>query len=165
MLATAQTFTAMQTISLSGSGTQAPLVGLIPSLAGGNGAYITLGQALSAYNSASFGFVFSSSGSSANYLSMALYGQAATLRVYSNRIYFEEGNGIELGTTTGSKIGTGTNQKLGFWNATPIIQPTTSTTAATIVGGAGTTVKEDHTFDGYTIAKVVKALRNAGILA
>jgi len=30
---------------------------------------------------------------------------------------------LEFGTTTGSKIGTATNQKLSFWNATPIIQP------------------------------------------
>jgi hypothetical protein len=67
--------------------------------------------------------------------------------------------------TTGTKIGTATTQKIGFWNATPIVQPTTAVTSATIVGGAGTTVKEDHTFDGYTIAKVVKALRNTGLLA
>lgn len=29
---------------------------------------------------------------------------------------------IALGTTTGTKIGTATNQKLGFYNATPIVQ-------------------------------------------
>jgi len=30
---------------------------------------------------------------------------------------------VVLGTTTGTKIGTATNQKLGFYNATPIVQP------------------------------------------
>lgn len=75
------------------------------------------------------------------------------------------GYNIILGTTTGTKIGTATTQKLSFWNATPIVQPTTAVTSSTIVGGAGTTVKEDHTFDGYTIAQVVKALRNTGLLA
>ena len=30
---------------------------------------------------------------------------------------------IALGTTTGTKIGTATNQKLGFFNKTPIVQP------------------------------------------
>jgi hypothetical protein len=30
---------------------------------------------------------------------------------------------IVLNTTTGTKIGTGTTQKLGFWNATPVVQP------------------------------------------
>jgi hypothetical protein len=31
---------------------------------------------------------------------------------------------IVFNTTTGTKIGTATNQKLGFYNATPIVQPT-----------------------------------------
>ncbi|PJA00238.1 hypothetical protein COX76_02255 [Candidatus Kaiserbacteria bacterium CG_4_10_14_0_2_um_filter_50_16] len=32
-------------------------------------------------------------------------------------------NNLVLDTTTGTKIGTATTQKLGFWNATPIVQP------------------------------------------
>jgi hypothetical protein len=32
--------------------------------------------------------------------------------------------GIVTGTSTGFKIGTGATQKLGFWNATPVAQPT-----------------------------------------
>lgn len=67
--------------------------------------------------------------------------------------------------TTGTKIGTGTGQKLSFWNAAPIVQPTTGVAAATRVGGGGTTVTDTDTFDGYTIAQVVKALRNTGLLA
>lgn len=41
-----------------------------------------------------------------------------------------------LGTTTGTKIGTATNQKLGFYNATPVVQPTAvadATDAATAI--------------------------------
>lgn len=34
-----------------------------------------------------------------------------------------EAKNIALGTTTGTKIGTATTQKLGFWNATPVVQP------------------------------------------
>jgi hypothetical protein len=30
---------------------------------------------------------------------------------------------LSVGTTTGSKIGTATTQKIGFWNATPAVQP------------------------------------------
>jgi hypothetical protein len=30
---------------------------------------------------------------------------------------------IETGTTTGTKIGTATTQKIGFYNATPVVQP------------------------------------------
>lgn len=37
---------------------------------------------------------------------------------------------IILGTTTGTKIGTATTQKLGFWNATPIVQPASANQAA-----------------------------------
>jgi hypothetical protein len=36
-----------------------------------------------------------------------------------------EANNIAVGTTTGTKIGTATTQKLGFWDKTPVVQPTT----------------------------------------
>ena len=38
---------------------------------------------------------------------------------------------IVLNTTTGTKIGTATSQKLGFYNATPVVQPTALTTQDT----------------------------------
>jgi hypothetical protein len=48
---------------------------------------------------------------------------------------FGEGANVVAGTATGSKIGTATTQKLGFWNATPAVQPTAianiTTTATT----------------------------------
>jgi hypothetical protein len=73
---------------------------------------------------------------------------------------------IAFNTTTGTKIGATTSQKLGFWNATPIVQPTTAVASATVAHtGGGTNIKTDDTFDGYTLAQVVKALRNAGLLA
>jgi hypothetical protein len=43
---------------------------------------------------------------------------------------------IVLGTTTGTKIGTATNQKLAFFNATPVVQPTAvadATDAASVI--------------------------------
>jgi hypothetical protein len=76
-----------------------------------------------------------------------------------------DGLNIAFGTTNGTKIGTATTQKIGFWNATPIVQPTTAVAAATLSSGGGTNIKEDCTFDGYTIGQVVKALRNSGLLA
>jgi hypothetical protein len=77
------------------------------------------------------------------------------------------GNGRDfiLDTTTGSKIGTATSQKLGFWNATPIIQPTTAIAAATFVANTSGIANDTATWDGYTIGQVVKALRNEGLLA
>lgn len=47
-----------------------------------------------------------------------------------------------------------------------LYKETTAVTSASISSpGGGTNVKTDDTFDGYTLAQVVKALRNLGILA
>jgi hypothetical protein len=70
-----------------------------------------------------------------------------------------------IGTTTGTKIGTATSQKIGFWNTTPIIQPTTGVAAATFTANTSGIADDTATFDGYTIGQVVKALRNTGLLA
>lgn len=73
---------------------------------------------------------------------------------------------LEFSTGTGTKIATATTQKIGFWNATPIVQPTTAVAAATVAAtGTGDVVAASTTFDGYTIPQIVKALRNAGLLA
>jgi hypothetical protein len=41
--------------------------------------------------------------------------------------YFDFADGVILtfGTTTGSKLGSATNQKIGFFNATPVVQQST----------------------------------------
>lgn len=83
----------------------------------------------------------------------------------AGNVEFNDAVNIVLGTTTGTKIGTATSQKLSFYNATPIIQPTTSVSGATFTANAGTAVNDASTFDGYTIKQVVKALRNLGLLA
>jgi len=84
-----------------------------------------------------------------------------------------KGTGVTNLNGTGAAVagtlavtGATTSQKLSFWNATPIVQPTTAVASATVASpGAGSNIKTDDTFDGYTIAQVVKALRNAGLLA
>jgi hypothetical protein len=59
------------------------------------------------------------------------------LRISNDRsITVSDGGNVVLGTTTGTKIGTGTTQKLGFYNATPVVQPTAvadATDAATVI--------------------------------
>ena len=84
-------------------------------------------------------------------------------------IWFDSTNSlisnIKIDTVTGVKIGTATTQKIGFWNATPIVQPTTAVAAATFVANTSAILNDTATFDGYTIGQVVKALRNTGILA
>lgn len=58
-----------------------------------------------------------------------------------------------VGTTTGTKIGTGTTQKLGFWNATPVVQPTAVADAT----GAGDVVAQ--------LNALLSRLRTIGIIS
>lgn len=72
---------------------------------------------------------------------------------------------IVTDTTTGTIIGTTTSQKLAFWTATPIIQPTTGFSSATFVANSGTAINDASTFDGYTIKQMAKIIRNLGLAA
>lgn len=72
---------------------------------------------------------------------------------------------LVLNTTTGTKIGTAANQKLGFWGDTPIVQPTTAYAAATFAANTSLIANDTATWDGYTIGALVGALRGMGILA
>ncbi len=42
----------------------------------------------------------------------------------SSALTIGDANNIVINTTTGTKIGTGATQKIGFWNATPVVQST-----------------------------------------
>ena len=48
-----------------------------------------------------------------------------------------DGASIVVGAITGTKIGTATTQKLGFFNATPIVQPAATTDLGTVLSGLG----------------------------
>jgi len=71
---------------------------------------------------------------------------------------------FNFGGTNGTKLGTATTQKLSFWNATPIVQPTTAVAASALISNLGTPLTSTDTFDGYTLQQIVKALRNTGLL-
>lgn len=83
----------------------------------------------------------------------------------TDALVFADTRDIGFGTSTGTKIGYATNQKLAFWNKTPIVQPTTAVAGAAFVANAGTAVNDASTFGGYTIKQVVQALQNIGLLA
>lgn len=76
------------------------------------------------------------------------------------------GNGRDfvIDTTTGSKIGTGTTQKIGFWNATPVVQST---------GWSVTNEASDKSFDADStsideiadvLGTLIETLKTYGIL-
>lgn len=68
--------------------------------------------------------------------------------------------GIRLNTAATS------SNLLGAFDASPVIQRTTSTgTVSTFAAGTGTSVLSGSTFDGYTIGQIVGALRDYGLLA
>lgn len=77
---------------------------------------------------------------------------------------------IVTDTSTGTKIGTATTQKLSFFNATPVVQPAANTDTTTSAAGATTSVYLNTTFTGagtaaYTIGGVIAALKALGLLA
>lgn len=78
---------------------------------------------------------------------------------------------IALGTTNGTRFGTGTTQKIGFYNAVPISQFNLTGNTHTVTAGSTTNVFTNTTFDGstgstaYTVGDIVKALKLLGLLA
>lgn len=70
-------------------------------------------------------------------------------------LQLSEGASIDVGTTTGSKMGNSVLQKLGFWNATPIVQPSGANQAAITDSTTGT--------PGFTLSDVGLAFSQATI--
>jgi hypothetical protein len=69
------------------------------------------------------------------------------------------------GTVRGIQLGSTSTEPVALFGATPVAQPTTAVGSATVAGGGGTAVDDATTFGGYTLAQVVQALQNLGILA
>jgi hypothetical protein len=53
--------------------------------------------------------------------------------ILTGSITMADAKNIILNTTTGTKIGTATNQKIGFFNATPVVQQTMGVATASAV--------------------------------
>lgn len=93
-----------------------------------------------------------------------------TSAYFATSLLFDDSCNIVLGTSTGTKIGTGTTQKLAFHNATPVGQYT-ATGADGSSAGIGEIAQFDATWTGgtgstaYTVGDIVKALKLKGLIA
>jgi len=90
---------------------------------------------------------------------------------FQTTLNFGNGVTVVLGTGSGSMIGSAPGQKLGLWGATPVAQHSATGETVGFTAGGGTTATDASTFTGnvgtkaYRMSDVVKALKNAGIMA
>lgn len=91
--------------------------------------------------------------------------QTNTVRMQlANNLTFTDSVNIALGTTTGTKIGSATTQKIGFWNATPVVQntgwSTTNSVSDKVLDANSTTL--DEVAD--VLCTLIETLKTYGIL-
>ncbi len=77
--------------------------------------------------------------------------------IFLKTVQMGDGRNIQLGKTTGTKIGTAADQKLGFYGATPIVRQGAISTPS-----GGTTVDASSR---TAITLVINALRNVGLIS
>lgn len=137
--------------------------------ANGGAISITSGNGVSALGSAQSGNITittgSSGSSSVGTIIFRTNGANTRATISDTALTLADAINIVVGTTTGTKIATATSQKIGFWNATPIVQPTTAISAGAFTANTSGIADDSATFDGYTMGQVVAALRSAGLLA
>lgn len=107
----------------SGSGTN--IAGGALNLAAGRGTGSGAGGSINLYTS-----IAGASGSTASTAVVVLSVQSAGT---AGRVVLTDAVDISVGTTNGTKIGTANTQKLGFWNATPVVQQVLATGASATV--------------------------------
>lgn len=87
------------------------------------------------------------------------------LFVKPNKYFFQR----DVGVMTNKKLTTDVGSLIGFFGATPVVQPTTQGTVDHVIVG-GTAIKDQDTFGNgaggnyYTFSDIVKALEAVGIL-
>lgn len=83
-----------------------------------------------------------------------------------------DGRNIQVASGTGTKMGTGATQKLGFFGSVPIVQWSSGTGRFNNTsGGGGTPIDTTFKFNGntgstyYSIGDIVAALKSFGFFA
>jgi len=64
-----------------------------------------------------------------------------------------------------TRLGNASGDTVGFYTTAGSAQQTTGVAFATVVNGAAGDAITATTFDGYTVAQIVRAIRNLGLLA
>ena len=64
-----------------------------------------------------------------------------------------------------TRLGNANTDTVGFYTTNGTAQQTTSVASAVVVNGAAGDAITATTFDGYTVAQVVRAVRNVGLIA
>ena len=77
-------------------------------------------------------------------------------------VTFDDAKNLIFNTTTGTKFGTATTQKMGWWNAAPVVQPTAVADAG---AGAVAQVASGATSCQVAIDAILSRLRTLGIFA
>lgn len=143
-----------QAATIAGSGTHALFANMVINPVAINSGAATL------TNSATLYVNGAATGATNNYGLWAL----GTTR-FDGDVNYNDATNLVFGTSTGNKIGTSTSQKIGFWNKTPVVQPTTGITGAAFVTNSSGLVDGTATYGGYTGGQIVAALKLIGILA
>jgi len=90
---------------------------------------------------------------------------------FNRSIAWGDGNNMVLGTTAGTKIGTATDQLLGFYNATPVNQPATVTdpSVSTVTDNTettnNTTINNNFTSLDNKVEDIIDRLQELGLVA
>lgn len=78
---------------------------------------------------------------------------------------------VGSGSDDGMVVGRSSSHKISFYNATPVVQYSTTGTTTGFTAGSGTAAKDDSTYTGntgstaYTVGDIVNALKTAGLIA
>lgn len=76
-----------------------------------------------------------------------------------------DGYNMSFGTTTGTKIGTAVSQKIGFFNATPVVQPASADQAAvSAISGGESPTEAEHNALITLVLSLRTALVNLGLI-
>lgn len=86
----------------------------------------------------------------------------SALQIIRKQQQLADGINLELGSSDGTKIGTATTQKLGFYNKTPVDQPATVSDANT--QGAGY-VQADVQSIADAVNDLISRLKELGLIA